>query len=309
MKKLISVLLILTLLLPCAFAGADYEESGMQAVLSKLDMNSYTQTYNALLEGEVLEKGASGDYSKALQRVLKAFGEDISTDGKAGKGTFEKLNKVQKRYGMEQTDYVDAQVFAELLCALLVYQEGKDAEDYVLEAGMEDSHYLYCLARKQASDGHYYLAKQSFEESGWADWADRADSCKRDWPKDSRIWKSSSLIGSGVTVKFKVKNADSDTATCFKVYNSDDKLVAVLFIGGNGSAQTSLKPGRYTIKQGEGSDWYGRKDAFGEDGWYYTWTFDGGEDSIKFKSGYIYTLTTGVSGGNAGSNSETWGNF
>lgn len=308
MKKLISVLLILALLLPCAFAGADFNESGMSAVLSKLDKNSFTQTYQALLEGEILEKGCSGDYAKALQRVLKEFGEEISIDGKAGSGTFKKLNKIQSRYGMEQTDYVDAEVFAELLCALLVYKEGAKAEDYVLDAGMDASQYLYCLARKQASDGHYYLAKKSYEESGWADWADRADSCKRDWPKDSRIWKSSSC-GSGVTVKFKVKNADSNTATCFKIYNSDDKLVAVLFIGGNGSAQTSLKPGRYTVKQGEGTDWYGRKDAFGEDGWYYTWTFNGGEDTVKFKSGYIYTLTTGVTGGNAGSNYENWGNF
>ena len=308
MKKLISFLLILAVLLPCAFASAYYDETDMGAVLDALDKNSYKSCYAALLEGDILEKGASGDNAKALQRVLKAFGEDVSTDGKAGSGTFKVLNKVQKRYGMEQTDYVDAEIFAELLCALYVYQDGEKAEDAVIAAGFPESEYLYCLARYQASSGHYYLAKQSYEASGWADWADRADSCVKDWPKDGRVWKSSS-IGSGVTVKFKVKNADSDEATCFKIYNSDDKLVAVLFIGGNGSAQTSLKAGRYTIKQGNGHDWYGRKDAFGEDGWYVTWTFDGGADSYKFKSGYIYTLTTGVSDGNAGSNYENWGNF
>ena len=307
MKKLIAVLLVLAMLLPCAFASAAYEENGMRSVLAKLDKNSYTVAYDAFLEGEVLQSGASGDVAKALQRVLKAFGQDVSTDGKAGGGTFKALNKVQKRYGMEQTDYVDAEVFSQLLCALLVYQEGTGAEDYVLEAGMEEAHYLYCLGRKQASDGHYYRAKQSFEESGWADWAERADSCEKDWPKDSRIWKSSSC-GSGVTVKFKVKNSESSTAHCLKIYNSDDKLVAVLFIGGNGSAQTSLKPGRYTIKQGDGETWYGRKDTFGEEGWYSVWTYNG-SDSIKFKSGYIYTLTFGTTGGNAGSNYEDYDNF
>lgn len=308
MKKLISVLLVLAMLLPCAFASADFDANEMDAVLRALDKNSYNAAYAALLDGEVLERGAEGTNAKALQRVLKAFGEDVSTDGKLGSGAFKALNKVQKRYGMEQTDYVDAEVFAELLCALLVHQDGAKAEDYVIAAGMPEDEYLYCLARKQASDGHYYRAKLSYEESGWADWADRADSCEKDWPKDSRIWKSSS-IGSGVTVKFRVKNSDSNTATCFKVYNSDEKLVAVIFIGGNGSAQTGLKPGRYTIKQGNGENWYGRKDAFGEEGWYSTWTFDGGKDTIKFKSGYIYTLTTGVSNGNAGGRSETWGNF
>ena len=309
MKKLLSVLLILAMLLPCAYASADYEETGMRAVLSKLDKNTYVTAYEAFLDGEVMQAGAKGDMAKALQRVLKDLGQDISVDGKAGNGTFKALNKVQKRFGMEETDYVDAQVFSELLCALLVYEQGQNAEDYVLEAGMNESHFLYCLGRKQYSNGHYYLAKQSFEASGWADWDARADACKKDWPKDSRIWKSSSLSGSSVTVKFKVKNSDPDVGHCFKIYNEDDKLVAVLFIGGNGSAQAGLKAGRYTIKEGDGYDWYGRKDAFGEEGWYSVWTFDGGEDSYKFKSGYIYTLTTGVSGGNAGSDYETWGDF
>ncbi len=311
MKKLISVLLILALLLPCAFASADFNEDEMREVLRKLDMNSYTATYDALLEGEVLEQGAKGDCAKALQRVLKDFGEDISTDGKAGAGTFKLLNKVQKRYGMEQTDYVDADVFAELLCALLVYKQGEDAEEAVLDAGISESEYLYFLARKQASDGHHYLAKQSYEESGWADWADRADSCKKDWPKDGRVWKSKTYGGSGSILKIKVKNSDSDIARCFKVYNSDDKLVAVLFIGGNGSAETGLKPGRYTIKQGTGYDWYGRKDAFGEDGWYETWSYDYGETDIKFPSGrgWMFTIGGDGDGDSFGSYSEDWDNF
>ncbi len=249
-----------------------------------------------------------GDYAKALQRVLKAFGEDISIDGKAGGGTFKLLNKIQERFGMKKTNYVDADVFAELLCALLVYKEGASAEGDVLDAGIPESEYLYFLARKQASDGHHYLAKCSYEASGWADWAERADACKKDFPKDSRIWKSSSA-GSGVTIKFKVKNSDSDVGHCLKIYNSDDKLVTVLFVGGNGSAQASLKPGRYTIKEGYGYEWYGRKDAFGEDGSYHTWTFDYGETSYKLKSGYLYTLTTGVYDGNAGSAYENWDNF
>ena len=93
MKKLLSFLLILALLLPCAFAGAYYDENDMSAVLDALDKNSYKSCYAALLEGDILEKGASGDNAKALQRVLKAFGEDMSIDGKAGSGTFKKLNK------------------------------------------------------------------------------------------------------------------------------------------------------------------------------------------------------------------------
>ena len=308
MKKLISVLLVLALLLPCAFAGAEYSETGMNAVLDRLGEDSYTAAYEALLDGARLEKGASGDHAKALQSVLKAFGESVSVDGKAGSGFFKALNAVQARYGMETTAYVDAEVFAELLCALLVYQEGKDAEDAVLEAGFNEDEYHYCLASKEYSDGRYYRAKTHFEASGWADWAERADKCVKDWPKDGRVWKSNTYGGSGALLKLRVRNSDSNVGHCFKVYNSDNKLVAVLFIGGNGKAETSLKPGTYTIKEGTGYEWYGRKDAFGSAGSYCTMTFDG-ETTLQFKSGYYWEITTGVYDGNGGSYYEDWDNF
>ena len=295
MKKWIAVLLVLALLLPCAFARAEYYEFGMAEVLDRLGEDIYTAAYEALLEGRVLEKGVTGTEAEALQRMLMAFGEEVSTDGKAGSGTFKVLNKVQKRYGMKQTEVVDAEAFSELLCALLVYQQGEDAGDAVLEAGFNGNEYLYCLASREYSDGHYFRAKNHFLKSGWADWEKRAEKCVRDWPEDSCVWNSNSC-GSGSFLKIRVKNSRSEVAHCYKVYNSSDKLVAVLFIGGNGKAETGLEPGTYTIKEGEGYEWYGRKDAFGSEGWYCTIAFDG-ETTLRFTSGNCCEITSGSVGG------------
>lgn len=311
MKKIISLLLVLVLLgsmLPMSLAAG----KGMDDVLDALDKSSYREAYEALLDGETIAKGSEGSSVKALQRLLNALGQEVSKDGKAGSGTIKALNKIQKQYGMEQTETVDAAVFAELLCCALICEKGEDACEAVLNAGFDEGEYFYMLACTQRENKHYYLAKQSFERSGWADWSDRADDCLQEWPSDGRIWKSSSRVGSALTLKIKVKNSDSDTGHVFKIYNSDDELVAVLFVGGNGSAKTGLKAGRYTIKEGVGFDWYGRKDAFGEDGWYSVMTFNGGSTSVKLKGGYEYTLTIGGgvgSGDSVGSNYEGWDNF
>ncbi len=309
MKKLLSLLLVLVLLLSLAPLSLAAENEGIEAVLDGLGKASYREAYEALLEGELIEKGTNSDSVKALQRLLNELGQEVSKDGKAGSGTIKAVNKILAKYGMEETEVVDADVFAELLCCAYILEKGEDAQEDVITAGMDEGQYYYILGRKYQADKHYYLAQNAYTISDWADWSDRADDCVQKWPSDGRIWKSNSRIGSGVTVKFKVTNSDSDVATCFKIYNSDDKLVAVLFIGGNGSASTNLKAGRYTIKQGTGTEWYGRKDAFGEEGWYCTWTFDDGATSYKFKSGYVYTLTTGVSDGNAGSDYASWGDF
>lgn len=309
MKKAISLLLVLVLLLSLAPLSLAMGNEGIDAVLDGLGKASYREAYEALLEGELIEKGSSGDSVKALQRLLNALGQEVSKDGKAGSGTIKAVNKIQAKYGLEETDYVDAAVFADLLCCAYVLDKGEDAQEDVLSAGMDEGLYYYVLGRKYQADKHYYLAENAYVLSGWADWSDRADDCVQKWPSDGRIWKSSSRIGSGLTLKIKVKNSDSDEAHVYKIYNSDNKLVAVLFIGGNGSASTSLKAGRYTIKKGTGTDWYGRKDCFGEAGWYSTLTFDDGETSVKLKAGYEYTITSGVSDGNVGSNYEGWGDF
>ena len=294
MKKLITILLVLAMLLPIGEALAEGIDTSlpMENVLDALGKKSYRTTYEALLEGEILEKGAEGDVAKGLQKTLAAFGEDITADGKAGGKTFKALNKVQKKFGLEETETLDAEGYAQLLRCLAVYEDVKDAEDLVLAAGTSMDEYYYILARKMEADKKYYSAKKYYEYSEWADWEERAEDCIQDWPSDGRVWKSNSRIGSGSTLILKVENTASYLANVFKVYNSDKKLVAVLFIGGNGTASTSLTPGKYYIKRGIGEEWYGRKECFGNEGFYYTLRF--GADRSKrltFSWGDQWTIT------------------
>ena len=308
MKKLLAILLIAAMLLPClpVTAVAEEAEWNMDVVLDALGKDAYRTGYEALLEGPVA-KDDTGVAVKALQKVLKAFDQDVSTDGKMGSGTIKALNKVQKKFGLEKTDYIGAEEFARLLVCLLVNNKGTKAEDILREAGVDEGDYLYYLACYQYGKKQYYRAKCNFLESGLYDSYERAMDCEQDWPKDGRIWKSSS-IGSGTKLTVKVENSDSDEAHVFKIYNSDKKLVAVLFVGGNGKASTSLKPGKYIIKIGDGEEWYGRKDTFGREGYYVTFKYNGSK-KVQFKSNYEYTLTHGVYDGNGESEYEDYDNF
>ena len=283
MKKTISLLLILALLLPCAFASANYEEDAIRDILEQFDNPTYFVAYEAFLKGEVMEKGTSGSPARAVQQILNAFGEKMNVDSKASSSTIKALNKIQTDFGLDVTDRVDLQVYSELLCVLLIYENGEDAMDSVLAAGMSKQQYLYCLARKLVCDEYYYQAKLTYEMSGWKDCQLRAFSCAVSWPKHGRVWRDSELVSEKVLFKIKVTNSDDDVARCFKIYNLSQQLVAVLFIGGNGSAQTGLLPGTYTIKMGTGSDWYGAMDTFGEEGSYCVL------DYTSFDIGYIYT--------------------
>ena len=51
-----------------------------------------------------------------------------------------------------------------------------------------------------------------------------------------------------------------------------------MFIGGNNTVKVMLPAGLYTVKSGEGSDWFGEKESFGRYGHYETMTFDGKEE-------------------------------
>lgn len=312
MKKLLAILLIAAMLLPClpVVAVAEDAEWDMDVILDAFDKDSYRTAYESLLaDGSCADGLSSGDKNatvKTLQKILKAFGQDVSTDGKMDSDTIKALNKVQKKFGLEKTDYVGSEEFARLLVCLLIYNKGTKAEDTLLGAGVGEEEYLYYLACYQVIKKQYYRAKCNFEASGLYDAYERAMDCEQDWPKDGRVWKSSS-IGSGTKLTVKVQNSDSDTARAYKIYNSDKKLVAVLFIGGNGKASTSMKPGKYYIKCGIGDEWYGRKDCFGNEGYYYSLK-NGSSKKFNLTAG-SWELTVGGGYGNVDQEYEDYDNF
>ena len=90
-----------------------------EEALDALGEEVYRTTYEALLSGEVVEKGSRGDTAKGVQQTLVAFGQDIAVDGNVGPRTIAALNAVQEAFGLELTESVDAAGYGEMLRCLL----------------------------------------------------------------------------------------------------------------------------------------------------------------------------------------------
>ena len=98
-------------------------DAAAQAALDVLGEPSYRATYDALLRGEVLKSGSTGDAARGVQQLLMAFGENIKVDGIVGPKTIAALNAVRARLGLPQSDSLDAAGFAALLPRLLTGEQ------------------------------------------------------------------------------------------------------------------------------------------------------------------------------------------
>ena len=286
-------------------------ELDLDSIIDALGGEPYRATYDALLAGEVVQSGSKGETAKGVQKTLIAFGQGITADGSAGPKTLAALHAVQDAFGLERTDAVDSESYAELLPRLLISVDPDAAEELLYDMDVDE--YLYMNACALYAQERYYSAKQMFEYSEYGDWEERAASCVQPWPKNGVLYKNSSVKGSSteLTVKF---NTDPDTAMLVKIYTESGVLARTMFIGGTGKATTSLPAGTYLIKDGTGHEWYGEKESFGEDGYYEIMTFDGGQQYVKLKKNYSSTITVNVEeqdpdAASVGSDYEYWSEF
>ena len=114
--------------IPARQAPAQAVTAFTEAVLDALGEEVYRTTYEALLSGEIVERGSKGDAAKGVQQTLAAFGQDIAVDGNVGPKTLAALNAVQRECGLVQTASLDAAGYAELLAKLLAIVD-PDAAD------------------------------------------------------------------------------------------------------------------------------------------------------------------------------------
>ncbi|MBR5109768.1 MAG: hypothetical protein IK099_06200 [Clostridia bacterium] len=157
----------------------------------------------------------------------------------------------------------------------------------------------------------YYSAREAFLSSYTDGAYEQAQKCLKAWPGNGEVWRTSS--GKGDKCEFTVVvNQDSDRAMLLRFYRRGYPI-SFVFIGGTGQVKITLPEGLYTVKSGEGYDWYGYKEAFGRYGSYETMTFDGKEE-IKLEAGHAYTLTINTDQVNpdaddVGSEYESWEGF
>lgn len=289
-------------------------EVATEAVLTALNDDAYRATYDALLAGEVIQKGSKGETARGVQQTLVAFGQDIAVDGNVGPKTIAALNAVQAAFGLPETESLDAEGYATLLPRLLMVTNPDEA-DALLMGQMDAGEYDYMRACALAARGKYASAKALFEECGWGDCQARAEACVQPWPKTGVLYKNPEVKGSNAELAVQF-NTDADTAMLVKIYTADGVLARTMFIGGTGKATCSLPAGTYVIKDGVGKNWYGEEEAFGErpEGQYEIMTFDDGSQEVALEKNYRSTITVNVQEDNpdaegVGSDWESWSDF
>lgn len=291
----------------------EIKELTAEDILTALGEPVYEQTYAALLSGERIQNGTKGETARGLQQTLIAFGREIAADGSTGPKTLEALNAVQNAFGLDETQEVDAEIYAKLLPGLLITVKPRKAKK-LLASRMENDEYLYMCACAEAAAGNYYSAKLGFEDSQWNDWEDRAKGCVQEWPGTGQLYSNPEVGGNSAELAVQY-NTERDAAMFIKVYTPDDVLARTMFIAGSGEAVVSLPGGNYRIKTGVGKNWYGEKESFGKaEGLYDILTFENGEELTEIPGNYRVTISINVqnadvSADNVGSDYERWEDF
>lgn len=299
-KRLLPILLIIALLLPCipALAAAEYvtdpDANMMEDVLNTLGSSAYRNAYNSLLSGKSISRGSGGVLAKGLLKLLDAMGEDVNVKGKVNDNAIECMRHVQKIFGLERTNSLNLEGYKALLFRLLVYKDASSAKDLLVD----DWHYFgtsefnYMRACAYYLKGRYYKAETYFYKSGWGDSSSRAASCARSWPSDGKVWQSSSYKGSHKLI-IEVEGQSYNWAEVFKIYDKTKKKhIATIFIGAEGKATIKLPSGKYYVKSGIGQTWYGKKDLFGSDVDYERMYFSDGSSSFSLHSNTMWFKIT-----------------
>ena len=282
-------------------------------LLTALGNDAYRAAYQAMLSGEVIKNGSKGNAVKGLQQTLSDFGRKIAVNGKANNTTISILNDVQKTFGLEVTDSLDAEGYILLLTRLLPVIS-PDTADGMLKEQMETGEYEYLKACILVNSGKYFSAMTAFRKCGWGDWEERAESCVQPWPKTGVLFSNPDVKGGNTELAVKVNAETDDTAMLVKIYTLDNVLARTMFIGGSGKASTRLPAGRYIIKDGTGKNWYGEEEAFGSEGSYEIMTFGDNEQNVELMKNYQSTITVNVEeidphGQSVGTDRENWGSF
>lgn len=172
----------------------------------------------------------------------------------------------------------------------------------------------YREAEKALADGKNYTAWKKYKSLGsFQDAKEKAKSCVKKKPSTGETYRNSKYKGK--TVSLTIKPPKDDDCNYLKIYAVTSKgkevLASCVFIRSGKNATVKLPAGTYVIKAAysDGS-WYGEKEMFGENGIYQRLLFNGGDDEIKLKKNYKYTLTLRTSkNGNVGTTGENMNTF
>ena len=265
---------------------------------------------NSDAEGAIPLFEAAGSYSDAADQAKKCndYLEAAALQEKGDDSSMEEAGKIFTDLG----DFMDAQDRGLACRSVKLFKDAQakaDAQDYdgaykILNEYPNNPYpgwstllndcsnqIDYKKANKYYDDEHYYKAYELYDALGnFKDAEKKKKKCVRDTPSSGVMDQEDDYESSSVKLTFK---NNGDVHNYIKMYNSNDKLIARIFVKKNQEATISTTSGTYHINKAYGNTWYGKKDMFGDSGYYTKCVVNGGYD-FDLQSGYIYTLSSGA---------------
>ena len=246
--------------------------------------------------------------AKELAGKCEDYMEAAELQDKGDDASLEKADEIFSSLG----DFKDAEARGLACRSVKLYKEAKakaDKEDYkgahkILSQypsnpypGWQDlktecyNQIQYKDAEAQYKKEHYYKAYVIYKSLGdFKDSKKKMDKCIQDKPDKHILFQDGDYESSSVSLTIKNNRLVNEYV---KMYNSKDKLIARIFIKSFDSATINLTSGTYHINSATGNNWFGKKDMFGDEG-YYARNKVNGSYNFVLKDNYRYTLTSGA---------------
>lgn len=192
------------------------------------------------------------------------------------------------------------------------WQSAKNMLDDLVEAGFRNSqdlraecaaHITYDNASKAYDEGKYYEAYTTFKtlqgntNAQFDDLDKRIQACIQDYPSTGIVYRNGDW--SNDNVELTIVNSGNPNAY-YKLYRGDT-LALTVFIPADGEATFRLQDGTYSMNKAYGDTWFGPDDMFGDEGSYYTCSFDGSK-TFDLEAYNGYEISSGSGGTGIGTN-------
>lgn len=280
-----------------------YHAGNYEAIIEVLETDGLLQdgeaeslkasAVNGFHYDDAQKKFEDGNYEEAMEGFL-ALGDFLDAPARHE----EAKEKYQDSIYQKAENYLKKEKYKKAIDAFQSLGDYRDAPTRLEEAENEyDSYKTYKEAKKLYEDGKYYQAKKLFRQAGvYKDAEEQIEKCVQVLPENGSL-----RTGNGSSTNITIIAPDGSRSVYLKMYNSSGDTIGTIFLRPGGSGTIYLSSGDYTIKVAYGTEWYGDKDLFGDDG-SYCQLMNGTSEIFSMHSNYTYTLELqSTTQGNVGS--------
>lgn len=222
-----------------------------------------------------------GDYEEAME-AFQELGDFLDAPTRYE----EAKEKYQEGIYQKAEKYLKEEKYEKAIDTFESLGDFRDAQARLAQAKAEyESYKTYKEAEKLYDNGEYYQAKKKFLSiKSYKDASKRSDECVQELPANASF-----RTGNGSGTNITITAPGGSRSVYLKMYNSSGTVIGTIFLRPEGSGTLYLSPGDYTIKCAYGTEWYGEKDLFGDNG-SYSQLLNGSNEVFSLSRNYTYTL-------------------